>query len=413
MSRTPSSAAAQSRVAIALAALSIGLTLPRFAAARPQGEATESSSPLRAVVWLQPGTSEVLDRIRGQTNDLRLELLVDSVDPMPDESGAQIRAAYALGEQHQASIVIWFVNQGDTERHFVVNIAIPATQRLLTRDLGPSEADPEGARLSSAVKESAALVVRAAFQAVLSGLTIGEVQTAGPNEIAAPPAPSAPAIQAPIAPIASGNPGPWHDATEPPRQASDAPREPPASSTGRNWPWGIGVEWLSIYDGPSGNPVAECAALRAERRVRSVMADIAGGGCLNRNFDAVPASYGSFRIARQQATLGAHWILMQQGIEASIGVRASAVFYERSTLTPVPLGVQAQSSSLHVLGALGPEFRLLFPARDSRFQAGFALGVDFLTNPLQLGYIVQSSFSETTHTYAIQPYAAFGLVLRL
>jgi len=396
-----------------LAALSLVFALPRFASAQPQGVATESSSPLRAMVWLKPETDDVLDRIRGQTNDLPVELLVDSVESMPGELGAQLRSAYALSEQHQASIVIWFVNQGDTERHFVVNIAIPASQRLLTRDLGPSEVDPEGARLSSAVKESAALVVRAALQAVLSGLTIGEVRTAGPNEIAAPPAPSAPATLPTIAPIASGNPGPWRDATEPPRQAPNAPQEPPAGSSNRNWPWGIGVAWLSIYDGPSGNPVAECAALRAERRVRSLMAAVTGCGCLNRSFDAVPASFGSFRIARQQATLGAHWILMQRGIEASIGVRAGAVFYERSTLTPVPLGVRPQSSSFHVLGALGPEFRLLIPAQGSRFQAGFALGVDFLTNTLQLGYKVQGTFSETTHAYAIQPYAALGLVLRL
>jgi hypothetical protein len=66
-----------------------------------------------------------------------------------------------------------------------------------------------------------------------------------------------------------------------------------------------------------------------------------------------------------------------------------------------------------VLGALGPEFRLLIPAQGSRFQAGFALGVDCLTNTLQLGYKVQGNFSETTHAYAIQPYAALGLVFRL
>ena len=395
-----------------LAALSLVFALPRFASAQPQGVATESSSPLRAMVWLKPETDDVLDRIRGQTNDLPVELLVDSVESMPGELGAQLRSAYALSEQHQASIVIWFVNRGDAERHFVVNIAIPASQRLLTRDLGPSEVDPESIGLSSAVKESAALVVRAALQAVLSGLTIGEVQKTALNDVAAPPAPSAPAILPTIAPTAGGNPGPWRDATEPLRQASNAPQEPPADSSNRNWPWGIGVEGLSIYDGPSGNPVAECAALRAERRVRSLMAAITGSGCLNRNFDAVPASYGGFSIARQQAMLGAHWNFTQRGIEASIGVRAGAVFYERATLSS-PLGVRAQSSSFHVLGALGPEFRLLIPARGSRLQAGFALGVDFLTNTLQLGYKVQGTFSETTHAYAIQPYAALGLVLRL
>ena len=177
----------------------------------------------------------------------------------------------------------------------------------------------------------------------------------------------------------------------------------------------MGIESLSLYDGPKEAPIAECAALRVERRVQSVKAFVTGNGCLNRNVDAVPADYGRIRIARQQAMIGANLILIDTGFQASAGVQGGAIFYERATLTPVPAIVSAQSSVLHVLGAFGPEFRLLVPARGSRVQGGLVLGADFLTNTLKFGYKETSSglFRETTRTYTVQPYAALGLALRL
>ena len=100
------------------------------------------------MVWLQPATVEVLDRIRGQTSDLQVQLLVDALDPMPAELGTQLRMAYTLSQRQDVAVVIWFVSQADPERHFLVNIAIPKTQRLLTRDLGRSDAGSGNVGLS-------------------------------------------------------------------------------------------------------------------------------------------------------------------------------------------------------------------------------------------------------------------------
>ena len=389
----------------------LGIVTARLAASQPQNVESASTAPLRAMLWLQPGTEELLDRIRGQTNDLQVQLAVDTLDPMPGELGAQLRVAYTLSQQQDVSLVIWFVRQADPERHFIVNIAIPTTQRLLTRDLGPSDAGSGSVELASAVKESAALVVRAAIQAVRSGMTIGEVHAARFDDVTAPQASGPPQLT--VAPSAT-TAGHWRDTTEVPRPAAEAPV---TGASSRDWPWAIGGEWLAVYDGPNGSPIAECASLRAERRVQSVKAFVSGGGCLSRHIDN---THGAFRIGRQQAALGASMILWRRGIEASLGAQAGAVLYERNTLLPQGPGVYAVGSpTTHVLGRMGPEFRLLVPAHGSRLQAGLVLGVDFLTNPLKIGYRVyngtqgSSSFDQAAQTSVVQPYLALGLAIRL
>ncbi len=163
----------------------LGLAEPGLAWAQAERVTAPTGSQLRVMVWLNPETYEVLQRIRGQTNDLNVDLLVDSRDSIPSDMNAQLQVAYALGSRQDASLVIWFTKQPDAERRFSVHILIPRAQRLLTRDLGPSDADSGGAGLPSVVKESAALIVRAAIQAVLSGSTIGEV--ARFDELAEPP----------------------------------------------------------------------------------------------------------------------------------------------------------------------------------------------------------------------------------
>ena len=368
------------------------------------------------MLWLQTGTDDVLERIRGQTNDLQVELLVDPLDPMPADLGTQLRTAYTLGVQQNVSLVIWFVKQADGDRHFVVNIAIPKTQRLLTRDLGPSDTGSGDSGLSSAVKESAALVVRAAIQAVRSGLTIGEVRAAGFGDVTAPQTASAvpPEGAAPAAPIADGKPGAWRDATDVPRQAPEANA---ASLANRNWPWAIGAEWLAVYDGPKRHPIAECASLRAERRVQSMTAFMSGGVCLSRDFDN---THGTFRIERQQAALGASVILLQTGIEANLGAELGAVFYERNTLPRGPGLYSVGAPTTLTIGRFSPEFRLRFPARGSRLQAGVTLGADFLTSSVKIGYRVYDgtqrssnfTFDQMTQIGVVQPYVALGLAIR-
>lgn len=412
------------RVGFLTAAILVLLVEPRFLRAQQQYAKASLRAPLRAMVWLKPETDEVLERIRGQTNDLDVELLVSELDPIPDRLGSQLRDAYALSERQKVSLVIWFVKQPDEEHHFMVHIAIPETRRLLTRDLGPSEADSSSTKLSSAVKESAALVVRAALQAVLSGATIGEVQSGGfddnsnsPTASASEPAPTA-------TPAHDGQPEAAREA------AKEGPNPPPASretSTLKQptprappelngWPWSVGFEGLVQYDGAGSgvNNLAECTLLRMQRRLVPFVAFIAGSACLPRE---IGSAYGTIHLGRQQAVIGAKLILLQTAVELSLGAQAGAVFYERETRYP-RLGVTAGAPKVYPIGTLGPEFRLLVPAQRSRLQAGFAVGMDFLTNSLSIGYTVPGSAGVATYAQAVrignvQPYAALGLALRL
>ena len=397
------------------------LAAPGATAAEERAVATPTSAPLRALVWLQPDTDDVLTRIRGQTNDLRVELLVDVLDSIPGDMGAQLRMASNLSQQQDASLVIWFVKQPAAEPHFIVNIALPKTSRLLTRDVGPCAAVSDGGGLSSAVKESAALVVRAAIQAVLSGSTIGELRAARFDSVREPQTSeqTAPTLN-PATPNSEENHGPERDTPHPPRQPRigpaeaelEAPQPQSVSSRSTDWPWALGVEWLPIYDGAKGHPLAECAQLRAERRVQWFRAFVDASSCLRREIDA--NSYGRFLIARQAAALGVNLILLRTGLEASVGAQAGAVFYERTTV-PSP---GAWPSKTHVMGTAGPEFRLLVPARGSRFQAGFVLGLDIVTNSLRIGYTDPAApppehFTQIAQLSVVQPYAALGLAFRL
>lgn len=400
------------------------MTTATAAPAAPDQQSAEASAvaPLRVLVLLQPETDTVLARIRGQTSDLRADLLVDSLDSMPGDPGAQLRLAYALSRQRNTSIVIWFAQSASSAPHFVVNIAIPDQRRLLTRDLGPSNATGEDTGLASSVKESAALVVRAAIQTVLGGSSIGDTEQwskapvhPAPADETTPNRMSQQAVPAAAPSAPSANLVRQRGAAEPmPRPPSSAPAEsplPPARSASREWPWALGAEWRSVYDGATGHAIAECASLRAERSVQWFRALADASVCPARQIDS--GKYGAFRIARQQAALGASVTLWQTWFDASMGLRAGAVAYERTTL-PSP---GAAPSKTHVVATGGPEFRLVAPVRGSRIQGGVTMGVDFFTRSIRIGYrdpavAEPQHFAQTTLINVVQPYIALGLGFR-
>lgn len=400
------------------ALLLAGVAVPASAAGELPDTRTPLGTPVRALLWLQPETDELLDRIRGQTNDLAAELLVDAFEPMPGDLGAQLRIAHSLSARQSATVVIWFVKQMAGERHFTVNIALPNTHRLLTRDLGPYGSESDGTRLSSAVKETAALVVRAAIQAVLSGSIAGEQDVGGFREVTESQAteiarPAAQAAGSEQSAEPEGETAQPSRATTSARATSTAERqEQSENANSRRWPWAIAAEWLVLYDGAQNEPFAQCALLRAERSVQWLRAFALASGCLNREIDR--DNYGRFRIGRQGAAVGANAILWQAGFEASLGAQVGALVYRRTTL-PAP---GAASPKTHVMGAIGPEFRLLVPARGSRLQAGLVVGLDFVTSSLTIGYADSGAtavnhFTPITKIGPVQPYVTLGLTFRL
>jgi hypothetical protein len=384
--------------------VSIALTVStwrEFASAQGQEMLAPSSGPLRALVWLEPETDEVLERIHGQTNDLNVDLLIESIDPIPNFMDAQLKAAYTLGEQRNVSLVVWFVRQRDSERHFIVHIAIPRAHRLLTRDLGPSNASSRNGVLSSVVSESAALVVRAAIQALLSGSTIGEVRAVPPSGLSELPTASTPAL----APHVVANENAWHDATQS-VGARARPQELPNWRTSR---WAGGLNWLTAYDNSSEQKLAECASLHIKYRLQPVDLLVGGTVCLKRS---VPSRYGAFSLGRQEAAIGANTVVLRTGLEVSLGVKTGAIFYERETGVAA-VGVSQQPSSAYAIGTVGPQLRLLGPAQGTRVQAGLVLGFDVLSRPLSIGYTVDGNYIPTVRIYTVQPYLALGLALRL
>jgi hypothetical protein len=376
------------------------LAWPGVAASQVYPTHASSSRSLRVLVWLKPDTNEVLDRIRGQINDLGAELIVDNSETMPSDMAAQLQAAYTGSAQQDISLVIWFVKQPAPERHFVVYIAAVTAHRLLTRDLGPSDADSGGDGLSSAVKESAALVVRAAIQAVLRGQKIGREQATRFDGLSGPTVSNATVA----APDVENKDRAWHYASI--LRAPDT--NPTPNRKSGNLPWAVALELLLSHDDLGDKKIAECALLSAERRMQLFEATVGASYCLARDIDSFP--YGTVRIARQQTVLGANYFLLQTWLQASLGFQSGAVFYERETLQ---FSGAKKESSLHFIGIVGPQFRVRVPSQGSRIQATFTVGLDFLTESLSFGYIIDERYRPTTRISVVEPYTALGLALRL
>jgi hypothetical protein len=395
-------------------------SVPAVAVAEAQSADTPASAPLRALVLLQPEMDDVLDRIHGQTSDLRVELLVDSVESMPSDIGAQLRLVSARSQQRNVSLVIWFAETVSATPRFIVNITLPEQHRSLTRDLGPSVAAGGGGGPASAVKESAALVVRAAIQALLSGATIGQAEgwSMNHNDASGQGQSNTQSVAtgAPNASSDGAGHAPWRDTIEASKTPPSTPRavpqpRAPVARASRDWPWALGVEWLSVYDGAVGHVFAECVSMRAERQVRLVRPFVDASMCPEREIDG--GKYGRFRIARQQATLGASVRLLRTWFDASVGAEFGVVAYERVTV-PTP---GAAAPKTHVMAAGGPALRLVAPAHGSRIQGGFVFGLDVLTNSMKIGYrdpaaAAPDSFVEIAKLNVLQPYVALGLGVR-
>jgi hypothetical protein len=180
-------------VRIVLAALAC-LTL----AARAHGQPGAVVPKLPAVVRIaDPGDQELLERVRGQTNDLDVRLIAESGAPLESGLGEQLEAARRLAAQHDARVVVWFVRE---DRALTVFVSEPAAGRVLVRRLERS-ADQLA---SSAQHEAAALVVRSAMRALAQGGEIGvaekEVAPPPPAPLPPPPPPPEPPPPAPLPP---------------------------------------------------------------------------------------------------------------------------------------------------------------------------------------------------------------------
>ncbi|WP_342376526.1 hypothetical protein NVS55_35135 [Myxococcus stipitatus] len=142
----------------------------------------EAASPWLAVACVT--TEEdgaLLERVRGQSSDLPVELRAMPGPSLEGSPQAQWRSVVELAGAHQARAVLWFQRSGPELR---IHFAQPASRHLFVRT-ARLEGAP-GALEWSAGAEAVALVVRSALRAVEAGQPLGEVVEAPAPVVAEP-----------------------------------------------------------------------------------------------------------------------------------------------------------------------------------------------------------------------------------
>jgi len=336
-----------------------------------------AAEPLRTLVWLEPGSDALVSRIRGQTNDLDVELVLEEGEPLPPGLGDQFRQARKLATRHDAPVTVWFDARG---AELVVRLALPAKNRLLERELGTAR--------SSSTLEAAALVVRESLQAILAGESIG-VETTGRFEDL-PEAATRPIVAPPAQPLPAPLP--------PPVLPAPAKRSPGSE---------LGVGSRLVADGMARVASEELAArLGLVWPWVEVFVQAAGG--LPRD---QATKFGTYRVARQTLSAGVGLPLLRSPLRASVALRAGALTYYRWT-TASAAEVRAAPARLSASGLVGPELRLRFPAR-SAVAGELVLGADLVLGSTEIGYRVDGAFRRVDQALPIQPYLGVGLALPL
>jgi hypothetical protein len=342
--------------------------------------AAETARPLRVLVWLEPGSDALLSRIRGQTNDLDLELMLEEGEPMPRDLGGQLRVARRLAKSHDSPVVVWFDARG---AELAVRLALPGDARLLERELGSAR--------SSATLEAAALVVRESLQAMLAGEDIG-VEAPGRFEDLPKPTTSTKPIEAPPA-------GPLPVPLGPPVMLPRA-KERVGSE--------LGVDWRLVADRMASVGSEELAGrLSLVWPVLEVFLEAAAGLPRDKT-----SEFGTYRVARQELSAGVGLPLVRAPLQATLALRAGALTYYRWTTTEAS-EVRAAPARLSASGIVGPELRLRFPARSAPVAGELALGTDLVLGSTRIGYRVDGQFRRIDKALPIQPYLAVGVAIPL
>lgn len=187
----------------------ISASLACGALARPgRAEEPRVAPALSVLVLCQglPGCAQSVERMRGQTVELPVRLLVGAPPPV----GAlerELGAAEAARAAQHADIALWWRvpaagGEGEPEVAVWTHAEAPAADerrgRLLLRPL-PLEAAgrARGSELGTAAREASALILRGAVEALRAGVPAGEPRQA-PPEAAAPAPPPPPSMGEPM-----------------------------------------------------------------------------------------------------------------------------------------------------------------------------------------------------------------------
>ncbi len=332
----------------------------------------------------EPDDRLLLERVRGQTNDLEIELYTDASTPLEPTLAEQLDTARALSERQETRAVVWFVREGEA---LSVLVAEPGQGRVLVRRL-----ERQGGRLGqSAQQEAAALVVRTAMRALAAG---GEIGVAEREVAEARPPPAAPA-----------------PASTPPTPApapASAPR--PSESPPPDWDLlqliGARAAWDGVSDlgqyALSGRLVLQRARIQAELR--------AALGFPTRLDDAI----ARVSLVRHGLSLHAAYALVdQRRIVVTLAFGVGASLFITDVDARAALFTAEDASALLVVGALDATLRYMPGWARDRVGIAWSLGAEALPNTLRVGYAGPDGFVERERLWHVLPSTALELVVRL
>lgn len=354
---------------------------------------------LRAVVWLGALDAALLERIRGQTSDLEVELVVEAAVPIPTDQASQLRTARQLSLREDARVVLWLTRRDDGTGPWVLTVALPGEERLLERELEPSPAaapaPADGAR--SATLEAAALVVRESAQALALGETIGAPATGRFADL--PPASEPPPPSPPPPPP---EPSPAAEPALPAPLPALGPTAPPPRARARSEGELSVASSLTLREPVGGGLLA-----RGAWRTRHAELSLLAGVTLPVE---ITSEYGAFSLTRTTLLAGSSAVLARREVLLRLGLRAGLAAYQRRT-TYAPPGIAAYPSQWTPALALGPEVRVGAPGGPARVRAELGLALDFVAGGPAIGYFVGEEFVTVQPAPRVEPQLWLGLAL--
>jgi hypothetical protein len=349
------------------------LTLAAAAAAQ-DARASESK---RVAVRVTDGTARALmQRIRGQTSDLDLELVESTEPAIEPRVSDEVATAYRLAHQQGARIVVWFE---EGAAGLTLFFSLPDERRTLVRTIAEESA---GAAPSSASFEAAALVVRSVLRALASGATIG-VTLAAPLDV--PPSEAAPPP-----------PGPASEARAPKRPEA---RRPDAGSP---WRWSAAAGWHGVVLDP--RVFLQGGEVRADVGRGEVAGGLAVALDASSELADPDATVKLLRLAggafaAYAPKLGDRW-------RVALGVGGGAVGVHRETVR-VASGVTRAPSAWLASALVWPEaavsYRSRAPGAGLSWGVGLRLGADVVLTPPLIGNEVAGRFVTEHALWSFEP----------
>jgi hypothetical protein len=357
----------------------------------------------RCVVWQREGTG-LYSRIRGHTNDMRIEVFSEESTPIPADVAAQWHLAQAISQRYAAALVTWFDPAALFDGHLVLRIALPREPRRIERNLGPTAGNGEHPVVPSVALEVAAVIVREAAQAVLMAeAATTEARVGSGNQIppdAPVPRPDPSSFDSPPVREARSSSLRMSGSVQPRRSSNRRTRQHSAASD-----WAVGMGPSLTVDGIGQQGVTAGLLARVDRRVALVEVGAAAGANLP---ITVSSEYGVLRLMSGRLTASGNVALWTGSVQASLGLQVGLIVYRRTNLK-LEAGVSDRGGSTLLLGVMGPELRLRFPLPVHWLSTELALGGQVPTSVLDVGYEVDGKFRSVTKAWPIQPYIHFGI----